>query len=1050
MGFQSRYTPHFSFYIFLAIAAAVVLTSFTINTVLETIILAVFIIVIIVLTKTAWEPAHRGGTNVRLRSLQIASGVVVVSQPWWKPILNLLSKPFLNKLPAPINSPESPSIAVLLFIAFVIFIVNHYTQDKTAMGKHPTPIEKEFPEKSYQDRLKAFCNYFADDIRKIDRENRWNPDAYIPLDAEVEVQSGTKRLRKVTDLLNAIRSDKKSRVFLVLGDPGSGKSVALRKLCLELFLESEKTGKLPLYINLKEWKPQRLWTEENPPTVEELQQFVFDNLIGRGDYYTNEFMRATFDKMLLHGRFFIILDSFDEIPTVLDEQENSWLIDKLSDISHRFLCGATESRGLLASRVFRKPTSKFDAKTTLEIRPLTEEKIINLLKKSLSYNDILVKRIFKDRQEFVPIARNPFTATLISSYAQAHDNSLPQNQAELYASYIDRNLQASMDKIKKNELTKEEVIQCATDISDVMLTDKKLGLEASISELNARLPNYSVEKVIDVLKYARLGRLGSGDEQQFSFVHRRFNEYFVVKRLLEKPQRVPKDAIPSDSRWRDALVLYCEVAQEDEVKQIANFCWAEINQIIKDGLDMRDPRFLRMIHCLRFIKEAFRARVSCIEDFRGDLAVFIHQILENDNQNILLQKIVVDAVGVLRDEDIDTAIIQAISIGDPWINETALRSCRHLPKISHDLKYAIINYINSFDLLKLFRKKDDLLFSLSLSDGFTEVNKFLRWRVRDIYTFTVGFAICWALNIILMPIITACLYLTIVGFKNILSEFSSFRRFISSIFEHRDVIPHIIFNKLYSLQPRMILGIAALFAWSFIIESSPNLYPNDVWGYLRNFSYISLPLLFPIYYIPFYLIPFIKENLMPSIEESSKLLFSLHFLKTISIGLLKFLFTLLLFIFSVSILFFILFFILLLPLAIINYLFILFNNFLLSYSPDLRNLLKSLFLMLPYLLTILFAVIIPSLFGIFIIRQYVHDWQNIKKQIKIVSINRENIEKQLKVFKTSWGRMEYVKFLQHENIKPIGNWSTSNLPNYKDPASSLLARLEEKWLGLDR
>ncbi|NES25163.1 MAG: hypothetical protein F6K41_41230, partial [Symploca sp. SIO3E6] len=42
------------------------------------------------------------------------------------------------------------------------------------------------------------------------------PDAYIPLEAEVEVQSGNKRLRKVTDLLNAIRSDKKSRVFLVL------------------------------------------------------------------------------------------------------------------------------------------------------------------------------------------------------------------------------------------------------------------------------------------------------------------------------------------------------------------------------------------------------------------------------------------------------------------------------------------------------------------------------------------------------------------------------------------------------------------------------------------------------------------------------------------------------------------------------------------------------------------------------------------------------------------------------------------------------------------
>ena len=151
MGFQSRYAHHFSFYIFLAVIVVSLAISFKINTLLETIILASVSIALILLTRTAWEPAHRGTTTVRLRSLQIAISVVSL-QPWWKTLLNSVSKPFLNKLPAPLNSPESPSITVLIFIAFVIFIVNHYTQDKTAMGKHPTPIEKEFPEKSYRDR----------------------------------------------------------------------------------------------------------------------------------------------------------------------------------------------------------------------------------------------------------------------------------------------------------------------------------------------------------------------------------------------------------------------------------------------------------------------------------------------------------------------------------------------------------------------------------------------------------------------------------------------------------------------------------------------------------------------------------------------------------------------------------------------------------------------------------------------------------------------------------------------------------------------------------
>jgi len=685
-------------------------------------------------------PKSSPASKVALASLGVASVVAVFAPRLNGPFVAVVAD-LVAKIPEPWRpdvhalGSGDVSVAGLTFLAVVIVAVNWFMRSPPAISA-PAAGDDDFPERTFTKRRESYRGALLRELDRIDAEANWSDDHFVPLQAEVEIRSSSSsRRRRITNLVDAIRRDRKSRIFLVLGDPGSGKSVALRKLYRYLLGEVPATRCLPLYVNLREWELARSWTREAPPTAADLFDFVLSNLKGRTDVFGAEFLDDYFKRLLDGGRLFFLLDSFDEIPAVLDVDERSWLIEGLSRALDQFLAGTHDSRGVVASRLYRRPGRALDATAVLEIRPLTERRIAMLLRQAMVEDDAFTATVFRTRRELIPLARNPFTASLITAFARRHGRALPAGQSELYESYVRTRMEQCGDFIAQRSLRESAVRRNAEDIAYAMFEGASLGLEAPLAHLEQQLPGLSIAPTVDVLVFARLGRLSNGAARRFSFVHRRFNEYFLVTRLQRDPSLVPMSAIPTDSRFRDAMVLYCEVATESEAATIARYCWQHASQLFGSAVTRERTDYMAGVHALRFLSDAFRNRLACIAPFRRELAEMILRVLDSGS-NLLEKKLSVEALSLLDEEDLRRGLVAAARVNNAWIDETAFRAAQYATVEDPKLSFAIGEMVNRIPTMTFVARWRDLQFALGLSES-------LRWARAICVARVIYLAVAW-------------------------------------------------------------------------------------------------------------------------------------------------------------------------------------------------------------------------------------------------------------------------------------------------------------------
>ena len=899
-------------------------------------------------------------------------------------------------------------------------------------------------------------------LTQLDRETAWSTHHFEPLDALVEVKKHGRRHRSIRKLLSAIRADRLSRTFLVLGDPGSGKSVALRKLARDLIAEIPLTGKVPVYLNLKEWDPETPWTADRPPTDRQFYTFLRTSIIRSGDVYVERFLNrdaggmSMFDYLLQHGRIFFVFDSFDEIPQVLNEDTNAaWLIDQLSDVIHNFLCGGFETRGVLASRLFRKPSAAFDTHTLLELRPFSDSQIQGCLSRASSYDDAILKHLFSLRADLIPALRNPFTAGLLARYSDLYPDTLPSTQVHLYDVYLHSRLTDSAEEIQRacrrrtSVLTHDEIITCAT-VMAVVLADS-FGLEAPMEEfivaIGERFPQTQpdIETVARILFHARIARIGQDSpERRFSFAHRRFTEYFVAKYLNDTREDLQLESIPGDAPRREALSLYCGIADDSTASSIAVYCWNELQFLGSSDATVSDPRYLRSIHCLRFLSSAFRARFSALEAFRDNLGELIATTVAKA-RNILSVKLIVEATGVVSEKYIDKTVTASLDLRNFWISETALRACRHLPEPSSRLIRSLTVYLTAFSPVELLQRRAEMLFSLSLSDGFSKLKRIYLLRLGDTFALIGGTAVALFADPA-AALLTVILLLISLALSR-LTELGGHSRSKEAIPEHSiGTVHRVVLSKRWQYatlirfycgfrgRGRRVLGFWDLFGrYRDARTSDPNWFlvccrllyvcwgipvllltgstlTDYVWDappFSVGLAWLAVLLLAPYYYF-WLLFPWLRRH---AIEISI-----FYALPMVAAWLVM----------AVGV------------------------SFLMRFTENFHSLFTTLIIIVQAVAAVVFVstVATQTVAGLRMRRRD-------RRRLRGLRMNRVwsrgSIADRFSELETSRGRALFVRLLEEHNIRPEGSWPQGDPPNLdNDLASVHLAQLEEGWLGFRR
>ncbi|RKZ65066.1 MAG: hypothetical protein DRQ99_13780 [Candidatus Parabeggiatoa sp. nov. 3] len=350
---------------------------------------------------------------------------------------------------------------------------------------------------------------------------------------------------------NIVRTLLKSTEPLVLlGDPGSGKSVTLRQIGLTLAdkMQHSKAPLIPIYLPLNTFTVS---LEKNDP----VWQFIGYTLYEQFDDDLGPQFFGQMKNLLAAGEVVFLFDSMDEMPRA-DYGARFEVLKRFADNY------STQNKFIFACRKLDYRERFESSKVIIDL--FSRGQIKQFLKKmGLPDWKVLYKKLIDRKLGYRELAENPFLLKLIATYWRIN-KKLPENQTVLFqefSRFLLREYKKGAADFAYDHETVETLLAyvgfAMTAHFKSIVVDYHALLTYLTTSSQAAQTGFNHQRIEAVLKVAIGSRLIFQDTQNhLRFQHHRFQEYFAAYYIKAFKPELNWEELYDNIWWQEVLVLW--------------------------------------------------------------------------------------------------------------------------------------------------------------------------------------------------------------------------------------------------------------------------------------------------------------------------------------------------------------------------------------------------------------------------------------------------------------------------------------------------------------